>query len=791
MVIPMRVLDRKLLRDLRRMKGQVAAIGAVVAMGVMMLVMMSGLFVSLQETRRAYYERYRFADVFAPLKRAPESLLAALAAVPGVAAAEGRVTGDALLDLPGLDLPLRARALSLPNVDGTCLNGVRLVAGRMPDAGNPDEILLLQSFAAARGLRPGDTIPATMNGSRRSLRIVGLAQSPEFIYISAPGEIVSNDAQYGVFWMARKAIAAAYGLKGAFNEALLSLERDASLSAVLAAADRILDPYGGMGAYGRGEQSSNHFVEDELGQLQAMRVVMPPLFLIVAAFLLTLVVSRMVQSEREQIGLIKAFGYSDLSVGLHYFKLTVAIAVLGAAAGCILGVMAGRALAGVYLIHFKFPFLTFRLVPGPFVTGFLVSVASASAGGYFVLRRVFALTPASAMRPPAPPDYSRTGNLGRRLGERLDQPCRMVLRRLLRRPGRMAGAALGIAAGMALSMGMLAILESFDTIIDLTFNVMDRSDVSVVFNDAVPDRTLFELRSLPGVIEAEPVRSVPVILRNGLRTHHGTIDGLVFPQRLNRALDAELRPIILRDGGVVLAQTLARALNAREGDLLEVEVRTGRRPKLSLPVAGVAGTVLGAPAFMGLDDLNRVLREPGRVSGAHLRVDGAMSGPLYRKLKQMPAVAGVRVKQNLKAAFRHQMDSGPGSMRYIILAIAGVVAFGIVYNTANIAYLERARDLASLRAMGFTRAEAGFVLLGELAVVTLAALAVGGVLGYLLFFVYAEAFSTELYQIPTVFTAKSFGNAARVVLGAALLSGWMVKRSMDRADLVSVIKTRE
>ncbi len=449
MVIPMRVLDRKLLRDLRRMKGQVAAIGAVVAMGVMMLVMMSGLFVSLQETRRAYYERYRFADVFVPLKRAPESLLAALAAVPGVAAAEGRITGDAQIDLPGLDLPLRARALSLPNADGTCLNGVRLVAGRMPDAGNPDEILLLQSFAAARGLRPGDTIPATMNGSRRSLRIVGLAQSPEFIYISAPGEIVSNDAQYGVFWMTRKAIAAAYGLKGAFNEALLSLERNASLSAVLAAADRILDPYGGMGAYGRGEQSSNHFVEDELGQLQAMRVVMPPLFLIVAAFLLTLVVSRMVQSEREQIGLIKAFGYSDLSVGLHYFKLTVAIAVLGAAAGCILGVMAGRALAGVYLIHFKFPFLTFRLVPGPFVTGFLVSVASASAGGYFVLRRVFALTPASAMRPPAPPDYSRTGNLGRRLGERLDQPCRMVLRRLLRRPGRMAGAALGIAAAEA------------------------------------------------------------------------------------------------------------------------------------------------------------------------------------------------------------------------------------------------------------------------------------------------------------------------------------------------------
>ena len=341
MVIPLRTLDRKLIRDLWRMKGQVAAIGAVVAMGVMVLVMMSGLFVSIQETRRAYYESCRFADVFAPVKRAPRFLIDTLAALPGVSAAEGRVVGEALIDLPGLELPVRGRALSLPDMDGAHLNGVRLVAGRLPDPGNADEILLLQSFALARGLRPGDRLAVTMNGSRRSLRIVGLAQSPEFIYITAPGEVVSNDAQYGILWMGRRAIAAAYGMEGAFNEAILTLDRSARLAEVLDAVDRILDPYGGTGSYGRENQHSNRFVGDELDQLRSMSVIMPPLFLIVAAFLLTLVVSRMVHSEREQIGLIKAFGYSDLAVGLHYFKMVVAIAVLGAAAGCVLGVLAG------------------------------------------------------------------------------------------------------------------------------------------------------------------------------------------------------------------------------------------------------------------------------------------------------------------------------------------------------------------------------------------------------------------------------------------------------------------
>lgn len=791
MVIPMRALDRKLLRDLWRMKGQVAAIGAVVAMGVMVLVMMSGLFVSIQETRRAYYESCRFADVFAPVKRAPRFLVDALAALPGVSAAEGRVVGEALIDLPGLELPVRGRALSLPDMEGAHLNGVRLVAGRLPDAGNADEILLLESFAAARGLGPGDRLTVTMNGARRSLRIVGLAQSPEFIYITAPGEVVSNDAQYGILWMGRRAIAAAYGMEGAFNEAILTLDRSARLAGVLDAVDRLLDPYGGTGSYGREHQHSNHFVSSELDQLRSMSVIMPPLFLIVAAFLLTLVVSRMVHSEREQIGLIKAFGYTDLAVGLHYFKMVVVIAALGAAAGCVLGVLAGRSLAGVYLLHFKFPSLTFRPDPRPFLMGFLVSIGSASAGGCFVLRRVFALTPASAMRPPAPPDYSRTGGLTRRLDARLDQPCRMVLRRLLRRPGRMIGAAAGIAFGMALSVGMIAILGSFDTTVSLTFDVFDRSNLAVAFNDAASDRTLHELRSLPGVIEAEPARSVPVILRHGLRDHHGTIDGLISPQRLNLALDAELRPIPLRAGGIVLGRTLANTLGVRAGNVLDVEVRTGRRPRLSLPVVGVAGTVMGAPAFMDLDSLNRALREPNRISGAWLRIDEAKASSIYRELKRMPTIAGVRIKRDSRVAFREQMDSGPGSMRYLILAIAGVVAFGVVYNAASIAYAERARDLASLRVMGFTRGETAFVLLGELAIVTLAALAGGAILGYGAFFLFAEAFSMELYQIPTNFTSASAGTGAAVVLGSAIVSGWLVKQIMDRADLVSVIKTRE
>ena len=334
-------LDRKLLRDLWRIKGQAVAIGLVVAIGVLMMVMMTGLVTSLDETRRAYYERYRLAEVFAPVIRAPERLATDLAAIPGVSAVEVRVTGIALIDLEGLDLPLQAKAVSLPDFGEPRLNDIYLTDGRKLDSDRSDEVLLLKTFAEAHGLRPGDTLSATMKGSRRRFRIVGLAQSPEFLYTTAPGELVPDDARFGVLWMSRSALEAAYDMEGAFNEALLALGRGAEEAAVLDRVDRILEPYGGLGAYGLEDQASNRFLSDEIAGLRKSSTGVPPIFLAVAAFLLYLVISRMVQAEREQIGLMKAFGYTNIEVGSHYFKMVLAIAAGGAAAGCVLGVAAG------------------------------------------------------------------------------------------------------------------------------------------------------------------------------------------------------------------------------------------------------------------------------------------------------------------------------------------------------------------------------------------------------------------------------------------------------------------
>jgi len=784
-------LNAKLGRDLWHMKGQALAIALVIATGVMMLVMMTGLVNSLSETKRAYYERYRLADVYAPVVRAPDRLMDHITALPGVASAEARVTGTALVNLPGLAVPVQARALSLPDRGETALNALFLTDGRRLDRDRPDEILLLESFAKAHNLRPGDALQATMNGARRTFDIVGLAQSPEFLYVTAPGELVPDDARFGVIWMSRSALAAAYGMSGAFNEALVGLERGASEPAVFAGIDRVLDPYGGLGAYGLADQLSDQFVTQEIAGLEAASTSVPPLFLAVAAFLLYIVIGRMVQSEREEIGLMKAFGYSNIEVGAHYLKLVLVIAVGGAILGSLFGIAAGRALIGVYLIYFKFPFLVFQLDPASFVIGFAVSVLAASAGGALVLRQVFALTPAAAMRPPAPADYSRTGRIGAAFNRYLDQPSRMVLRRLTRQPGRMLGAVVGLACGMGLSVAMISIFASFESTVDLTFSVVDRSDVTVSFTHAVSDKTVFELARMDGVLSVEPTRSVPAILRNGRLSHRGALTGMADAPRLYRALDANQGAIALRPEGIVLSSALADKLDLRPGQMLSVEVRTGAQPVLNLPVVQIADTLLGAPAYLPLDALNRVLGEPGRVSGAFLSIDSAKADAIYARLKDMPTVAGVSLKAQAQDAFKRMMNEGAGATRYVMAALAFIITFGIVYNSARIAQAERARDLASLRVIGFTKGEAAFVLLGELAVVTLAALPLGGALGYGVSILIAEAYSTEIYQIPALFDPPSYGAAVLVVVGAALASGLAVKRDLDRTDLVATLKTRE
>lgn len=787
----MTALDRKLLRDLWRVRGQALSIGLVVACGVAMLVMMSGLVVSLEETRDAYYERYRFADLFAPVKRAPRDLLRRLESVPGVAIAVGRVNAGALLDLADEPVPIRARAVSLPDFGEAELNAIHLVRGRRPDPARPEEIVLLADFARARAIGLGDFVNATLYGVRQRFQVVGIAQAPEFLYAVAPGELAPDDSRFAVLWLSESALAAAFDLDGAFNEALLQLDRNGNPQAVLTAVDAILESSGGLGAYDRQDQLSNRFVSEEIQGLKASSTSVPPIFLGVAAFLLYIVMSRMIQTEREQIGLLKAFGHSDLEIGAHYLKFVLAIAVLGVLLGVGGGIAGGQAMAQLYQHYFKFPFLVFQLPAQSLISAVGISLFAAAAGGLIVIRRVFLLSPAVAMRPPAPPRFARAGPMLAAFQRHLDQPSRMIVRQLVRTPGRTLLGITGIATGMALSVAMLALLDSFTRSVEVSFSVVDRSHMTVVFVEPRGRSALHELERLPGVLRAEAIRSVPVLLRHGAHRYRGSVNGLVAAPALYRALNADYQPITIRQEGIVLSEPLAKELQIKAGQRLRIEVQEGRRPIIELPVIAVARSLVGAPAYFELNALNRALGEDWRMSGVYLTIDPQQSRTLYAAIKNLPAVAGVSRKADARAAFEKLLNEGAGAVRYVMATIAGLITFGIVYNSARIAFAERARDLSSLRVFGLTTGETAYVLLGELAVLVLLALPVGMALGYALAQGVAAAFSTDLYQIPAGVSLSAYAGGCSAVLIAATLSALIVKRDVDRLDIIAALKSRD
>ena len=784
-------LDRKLLRDLWRMKGVAFAIAVVMATGVATFVMSTGVVHSLEETRTAYYERYRFADVFATLERAPESLGQRIGRIPGVKWVQTRIVKQVVLDIPGFEEPATGRLISIPERGAPLLNALKIRVGRGIAPGGTDEVVLNETFAEAHGFLPGDSFHAVLNGKKQRLDVVGVALSPEYVRSVAPGTFMPDDERYGVMWMGREALEAAFDMEGAFNDVSLAVQAGTSLDEVIARLDDLLEPYGGVGAYDRSDQTSNWFVSDEIEQLRTLATVLPTIFLAVSAFLLNMVVSRLIETEREQIGLLKAFGYSNIDVGWHYFKYVLAMVALGIVLGYVGGIWFGRINTEVYAQLYRFPFLYYALEPSVFAGGALISLAAAAAGTFNAVRRAIALPPAQAMMPPAPPLYRR--GLLRRLGMAggFDQPTLMILRHIARWPIRSGMTTLGIALALALLISSAHWFDAIDHMLEVDFQQMQRQDLTVNLVEARSSGVMHEFDSLPGVLASEAYRSVPVRFRAGQRKRLESITGILPEADLNIVLDATRGPLKVPEEGILLSDKLAELLAVAPGDEVTVEVLEGRRPVRRIRVADTFETYMGTPSYMSLASLNRLMLDGPTVSGGHLLVDGRLSDRLYKDLKSTPQVASVTIRTAAIESFEETLAESLNYILFFYVVFACLLAVGVVYNSVRITLSERGRELASLRVLGFSRYEVSYILLGELAALTFLAIPLGCVLGFALSWFMTALFETDLYRIPMVIERSTYGFSIVVISLAALVSGVLVRRRIDRLDLIAVLKTRE
>lgn len=787
----MKAINTKLWRDIARLKGQVLTIALVVAAGIASYVSMRSAWQSMETMRSSYYEGYRFADVFANLKRAPESVAERIAAIPGVAVVHTRVVKDVMLPVEGLPEPAIGRLISIPAGRDIPLNGLYLRAGRMPEPRRDDEVVVIESFANAHQLRPGDRIPAVINGRHRDLIVVGIGLSPEYVFPASPGDFAPDDRRLAIMWMDHDVLAPAFQMEGAFNDVSLRLQPNASEAEVIAELDRIVEPYGGLRAYARDKQVSNFILEGELEQQEKFSTVFPMIFLGVAAFLLNVVLSRLVSLQRQQIAVLKALGYSNLRIGLHYLQLVSIIVVIGALVGVAVGAWLGEGLTSLYGKYFRFPNEVYVLDFAIGATAVLVSLLAAVVGALGAVVRVARMPPAEAMRPPSPASY-KVGLLERMgVGKVLGTSAMMVVRELHRRPLRLFLSSLGIAAAIAILVVGRFSMDSINYLMDTIIHEEQPGDMMVAFIEPIPASAVREIVHLPGVLDSEGNRAVPVRLRSGRLYRDTVIIGMAVNPRLRRVIDRDVREVALPEHGLAISRKLGEVLGLGVGDVIQVEIREGERPKRTMPVALLVDDTFGLQGYMRMPALHRLLGEELAVSLVYLRPDSNRIDELHRRLKELPKVASVTRKENTIQRIRDQMGQWMWIYTLILTAFALVIAVGVVYNNARVALSIRSRDLASLRVLGFTRREISSVLLGELAVQLVAALPLGLWLGTVGAAGIMSTMDPETYRMPIIISSQTYAFAIGVTTVAAIVSALLVRRKLDHLDLIAVLKTRE
>lgn len=773
------------------MRGQATAIALVIACGVASFVSMRAMYFSLLRSQTDYYTEYRFADVFVELKRAPDWVAERIRQIPGVAQAETRVVMDVTLDVPGLQEPAVGRMISIPARQAHGLNELFLRQGRYLSPTGANEVIVSEAFANANKLELGSELQAVINGRWQKLRVVGIALSPEYIYeIRGAGSLFPDNKRFGVLWMSAETLEPALNMKGAFNSIAVALLPGANEEDVISQMDRELDSYGTLGAYGRSDQVSHRFISDEISQNRITATIIPAIFLAVAALLVHLSFTRLVNTQRSEIAVIKAFGFSNWQVGAHYVEFSLLVASAGYLLGCGIGWYFGVKLASLYAEFYRFPVLVYRPELQIFFWAGLITFVTAIAGAIGAVVRAVSLPPAEAMRPEAPARFRPM------IIDKLNLPfispgLRMIIRNLERRPLRALASAVAISCSVMIVVVEFGLFNALDRMMEVQFRDVQREDIAVTLNEVHSARAQFELAGLPGVIRSESFRAVPVRLRFQHRSKKTSILGLSENSELHLIVDEHGNHLSLPAEGIVLSSTLAKILGVVPGDRLHVEVLEGKRPVRSIVLAATVDEMLGINAYMNIHALNRLMHEDHSISGSLLQVDADRQQELYQRLKQLPAVAAVSIKAAAVNSFKETISRSMTLSIGMLIVFASIIAVGMIYNGARIALSERSRELATLRILGFTRREITFILLGEQAFITVIALPFGFAAGYALCAVLAIRLQSELYRMPLVVQPASYALAFLIVLFAAVASGILVSRRVASLDIVSVLKAGE
>lgn len=789
-------LLNKLFRTIHSTRGPFFGVVAVVAVGLSVFISMVAVSDNLLRSRESFYRQTDFADLFFHVVRAPEGVVEKIAAVNGVCGVSGRIQKDVSLFRPdGTRATLRLTGFRLPMENE--LNRILVQKGRLFE-NNPEggvlEILLNPQFAKANGLRPGSTVSVAAEGKEKPMEVVGIAASPEFVYaVKDAASVFEDPSGFGVAMMSLKQAQQILDFRGSVNQILVRIVPGTDLNRLRKEIRTILEPYGNLADYPQKDQISEAILRGELEQLRVAATFLPSFFLGLATLMQAVFLGRLVKAARTQIGLMKALGYDNGRLMLLYGGYSLASSGIGGGVGIVAGYGLARVFTRLYATYFNLPRLEAAFNPRSAGLGLALTLALGCLAGLLGARFILEIRPAEAMRLPSP---RRTVKLFLEewpfVWERLDLASRMSLRSIFRNRFRSAVTFLGVLVSIGMLVVSLFTRDSVESLFDRHFNWELRYDLLARFASPVKSSELLNLERLPGVLRVEPLFELPVRLTFRGRHEETVVFGIVPGQSFFGISDHRNRPRGLPVSGLLLDWNSARKLGSRPGDILEMETLLGKGPsrKDRLTVAGLCRKSVGRVSYLDLQTLNSILQETGLVTGAAIKTGWGQSLKTERAMTGMINVSSVISRQKE----REYMER---NLAYMNLSVAILVAFSsllglaIIFNASALAFSERRRDLASLRAMGFSRGEVAMFLLKENLLLLAAGTFAGLPFGRLLSEGYARAVSTDLFSFAAVVFPRTYLLATAGGAAFSALAFFLGLRSLKQLDVAEIVKARD
>lgn len=792
----MSVLDRKLRRELIAAKGVLAAIVGIITVGILSFVSMCSLYFNLDESRRSYYVECRMADFWVNVKKIPLSELDRVATVAGVSDYRSRISFEATVDLEGVAQPLSGRVLSLPEEPAPIINNIVLRRGGYFTDRRREEVIVNDAFARARNIKPGDRLHLLLNNRRQELFVVGTAMSSEFVYLLAPGGLIPDPANYGVFYIKRRFAEEVFDFEGACNEIVGVLAPNAQQQSrlILKQLESRLEPFGVATTTPLDQQPSHWFLTSEIEGLKLNATILPTVFLAVAALVLNMLMLRMAEQQRGIVGTLKAFGYRDPEIFWHFLKFGVTVGIVGGILGAILGYVLAGGMVTLYEEFYEFPRLFNRPYPLVMLAGGGISVAFAAIGALRGVRSVVKLRPAEAMRPKAPP-------IGRRVllerfqsfWQSLDFRWQMVLRAVFRNRTRTLAGLFASMIGAALLQVTFFMYDSMNQLTSFQFDKLLLSDFELALKTEKDWGAWREAKQLPGVDHVEPVLNVGCTLYHNHLQKRIAITGLVPNARLTVPRDVEGRAVPVPESGLLLTRKLADILAVAPGDAVTMIPTAGRKTPRQIKVIRVVDSYLGLAAYADFSFLNRLIGESDAITNLQLKVT---SGPglteqFYRELKTIPSIQAVSAIRDQKHKLQHVLVEQMTISIGIVIAFAGMLFFGSILNSSLISLAERQQEIATFRVLGYTPLQVGTIFIRESLLVNLTGTLLGIPLGIFLGHLIVRLYDFELFRMPFVLTPESMAFTFLLGLTFTVTAHWPVQRTINRMNWLEALNVKE